>query len=70
MTDIVTERSGSILRVQFRQPVRAQPEQAAKLDNEEYSARLRSADTKEANTALFEKRQPDLTRKREPVTVT
>jgi enoyl-CoA hydratase/carnithine racemase len=46
----------------MRQPVRAQLEQAAKLENEEYSARLRSADSKEAITAYFEKRPPDFTR--------
>jgi len=46
----------------MRQPVRPQLEQAAKLENEEFSARLRSADTKEALTAFFAKRPPDFTR--------
>jgi enoyl-CoA hydratase/carnithine racemase len=46
----------------MRQPVRSQLEQAAKLENEEYSVRLRSADTKEALTAFFEKRPPNFTR--------
>ena len=48
----------------MRQPVRAQLEQAAKLENEEFSTRLRSGDTKEAIAAFFEKRPPDFTRSR------
>ncbi len=43
----------------MRLPVRAQLEQAAKLENEEYAVRLRSADSKEAITAFFEKRPPN-----------
>jgi enoyl-CoA hydratase/carnithine racemase len=43
----------------MRQAVRAQLQQAAKLENEEYAVRLRSPDTKEALTAFFEKRPPN-----------
>ena len=53
----------------MRQPVRPQLEQAAKLENEEYAVRLRSADAKEAFTAFLEKRPAIFTRKNEPVTV-
>src|ERR1700692_791874 len=52
----------------MRQPVRTQLEQAAKAENEEYSVRLRSADSKEAITAFFEKRPLDFSRKSESVT--
>jgi enoyl-CoA hydratase/carnithine racemase len=41
---------------------REQIEQAMKAENEQYSTRLHSADTREAFTAFFEKRLPDFTR--------
>jgi len=46
-------------------PIRNQLEQAAKLENEEFSVRVRSADAKEAFTAFMEKRPPDFTKTRQ-----
>jgi enoyl-CoA hydratase/carnithine racemase len=50
----------------MKQSTRGQLEQAVKLENEEFSARVRSAEAKEAFTAFLEKRRPAFTRKNEP----
>jgi enoyl-CoA hydratase/carnithine racemase len=47
-------------------PSREQIEQAMKIENEEFSSRLHSADTREAMTAFFEKRPPDFSRIKQP----
>jgi enoyl-CoA hydratase/carnithine racemase len=46
----------------MKNPWREQLLEAAKAENKEFSARLHSADTKEAITAFFEKRPPDFTK--------
>ena len=48
----------------LRQWSREQTEAAVKVENREYDSRLKSADTKEALTAFFEKRRPDFTKTR------
>ncbi len=45
---------------------REQIEQAVKAEGEEFSARTRSAEAKEAFAAFLEKRRPDFTRTKEP----
>jgi enoyl-CoA hydratase/carnithine racemase len=46
----------------MRRPSREQLEQAAKAEGEEFAARVRSADAKEAFTAFLQKRPPDFAR--------
>ena len=50
----------------MKRSTREQLEQAVKFENEEFSARVRSAEAKEAFTAFLEKRRPAFTRKKEP----
>jgi enoyl-CoA hydratase/carnithine racemase len=50
----------------LKQSTREQLERAVKLENEEFSVHVRSAEAREAFTAFLEKRRPDFTRKKEP----
>jgi enoyl-CoA hydratase/carnithine racemase len=52
----------------MRDPVREQLEQAAKAENVEFAARVRSADAEEAFTAFLEKRPPNFTRTKQTAT--
>jgi hypothetical protein len=69
MSNIVTERSGSILRVQLNRPAEKNAmtsgmynNLAGLLDDAIERASLHSADSEEAFTAFFEKRPPSFTR--------
>ena len=53
----------------LRQSTREQLEQAVRLENEEFSERVRSAEAKEAFTAFLEKRPPNFSRMKEPAIV-
>ena len=50
----------------MRSSTREQLERAAKFENEEFSARVRSAEAKEAFTAFIEKRKPNFDAVAEP----
>jgi len=51
----------------MKQSTREQLERAVKLELEEFSVRVRSAEAKEAFTAFLEKRPPNFSRMKEPV---
>jgi enoyl-CoA hydratase/carnithine racemase len=53
----------------LKQSTRVQLEQAVKLELEEFSECVRSAEAKEAFTAFLEKRRPASTKKKEPAAV-
>src|SRR6266404_7641544 len=53
----------------MKQSTREQLERAVKLENEEFSAHVRSAEAKEAFGAFLEKRPPNFSRIKEPATV-
>jgi enoyl-CoA hydratase/carnithine racemase len=52
----------------MRLPERQQLEQAAKMENEEFAVRVRSAEAQEAFTAFIEKRRPDFMRTKNSAT--
>jgi len=71
MSDIVTERSNGILRVEFNKRLLklgsiAQVKAAITVENQAFGERVRSAEAKEALSAFLQKRPPNFAKTKTP----